>query len=166
MDRSAEFVRKSPVARILLALLLISGITLSCKKKSSSSTNVNTNCVYQNASQQQVNYTILSGSGQFFPLNVVGGYIYISGYGYQQKGILVYRLNQTQFLAFDRNCTHDGCTNSQAIIKVQTGNTACKDSICGSLYNIFDGSIQTGPAVVPLFQYHTSWDGNQLRIYN
>lgn len=165
MTRFKDFPPKIKACSLLLVLLLISGGIFSCKKKSTN-TNVNTNCVYTNASQQQVNYTILSGSGQFFPLNVVGGFIYINGYGYQQKGILVYRLSQTQFMAYDRNCTHDGCNNAQATIKVQTGNTACKDSICGSVYNIFDGSIQTGPAVVPLFQYHTSWDGNQLRIYN
>jgi Rieske Fe-S protein len=147
-------------------LFLLAGITFSCSKKNTTQ-NVQNNCVYTNAPSAQVNFAILAGSAQFFPLNVTGGYIYVSGYGYQSRGILIYRVNQTQFVAFDRNCTKDGCTNTKAIVWVPTTNTTiCKDSVCGSIYNIFDGSVQQGPAVVPLYQYHTNWDGNQLHVYN
>ena len=150
----------------IFLVLLTGTLIFSCAKRSSNQ-NVQTNCVYSNAQGLQVNFTILSGSGQFFPLNVTGGYIYVSGYGYQNHGILIYRVSQTQFVAFDRNCTKDGCNNSNAFVYVPTTNTTiCKDSICGSVYNIFDGSIQNGPASVALYQYHTNWDGNQLHVYN
>lgn len=152
-------------ATILVILLLLIAV-FACKKKSTTQS-TNNNCVYTNASGQQVNFTLLAGSAQFFPLNVTGGYTYVNGYGYQQKGILVYRVNQNQFVAFDRNCTYDGCNGAQTLVKVQTSNTTtCKDSICGSVFNTFDGSVLTGPAGVPLYQYHTTWDGNQLHIYN
>ncbi len=158
---SATMFKYLKIALFSLAFIALAA----CKKdKKTSVQNVNNNCVYSNAMQQQVNYTILSGSAQFFPLNVIGGYTYVAGYGL--KGILVYRINTNQFVALERSCTHDGCDNANAFVKVLTGNTSVKDSICGSIFNITDGTIQNGPATVGLFQYHTSWDGNQLLIYN
>jgi len=152
------------VKGLKIVFVLIGGFLIfSCAKKSTTQ-NVANNCTYSNATNAQVNFAILSGSAQFFPINVIGGYTYVAGYGY--RGILVYRLSQNQFMAFERGCSHDGCTSANHIVKVQTGNTAVKDTICGSTYNITDGSIQTGPASVPLYQYHTNWDGNQLQIYN
>jgi len=134
----------------------------SCKKDNAQ--NVSNNCIHSHSNDVHFNFTILSSSGEFFPLNNIGGFIYKSGYGY--KSILIYRANANQFLAFERGCTYDGCTNGKALIWVQTGNTAVKDSVCGSVYNINDGSIQNGPASVQLYQYQTSWDGNALQIFN
>ena len=150
-------------ANLFICLLIAGMLITSCSKKSTV-VNVNNNCTYSNATNAQVNFTILSGSAQFFPLNVTGGYTYVAGYGL--KGILVYRVNSTQFVAFERSCTQDGCNNTKALVWVQTGNTAVKDTTCGSMFNIFDGSIQQGPASIALYQYHTTWDGNQLHVYN
>jgi Rieske Fe-S protein len=144
-------------------VLALTAFVFSCAKKSTNQ-NVQNNCTISKAGSTPVNYTILAGSGQFFPISIIGGYTYISGYGV--KGILVYRLSQSQFMAYERSCTKDGCDNAKALVWVQTGNTACKDSICGSNFSIMDGSIQNGPATIPLYQYHTTWDGNQLHIYN
>ena len=145
---------------LVFALVLL---VASCSK-SSSNQNVQTNCTVSKAISTPVNFTILSGSGQFFPLTSPGGYIYVSNVGI--SGILIYRLSANQFMAYERNCTKDGCNNVKSLVWVQTGNTALKDSICGSNFSIMDGSIQNGPATIPLYQYHTSWDGNQLHIYN
>jgi Rieske Fe-S protein len=114
---------------------------------------------------QQVNFTILSGSTQFGPISIVGGYTYVTGYN--PKGILIYRASQTQFIAFDRSCTKDGCDVTNAFVTVQTGNTSVKDTTgCKSMFNLMDGTVLQGPATVALYQYHTSWDGNQLHVYN
>ena len=148
---------------IFLTFVVVA-IIFSCKK-SQPAQNVQNNCVVNQVSQIPVNITILAGSGQFFPISVVGGFTYV----YLQspsKGIVVYRLSQNQFMAFERSCTQDGCNNTKALVWVQTGNTTLKDSICGSTFSIYDGSVQTTPAKIPLYQYHTSWDGNQLHIYN
>ena len=40
------------------------------------------------------------------------------------------------------------------------------DSLCGSLYNILDGTVISGPAKWPLREYRTRYDGYQLRVYN
>ena len=148
----------------ILSLVLLVAVA-ACKKKATNQTQqVANNCVYSNAANTQVNFAILAGSSQFFPLNNIGGSIYVSGYGI--KGIVIYRISQTQFAAFERSCTYDGCSNSKAIVWTHNSGVALRDSICGSVYNISDGTLQQGPATVQLYQYHTSWDGNQLQVYN
>lgn len=150
--------------RAVIVFLLI-GIFASCAKKSNTTQNVANNCVYSTAMNQQVNFTILSGSTQFSPISIVGGYTYVTGFN--PKGILIYHVSQNQFLAFDRSCTKDGCDLTNAYVTVQTGNTSVKDTTgCKSMFNIMDGSVLQGPATVGLYQYHTTWDGNQLRVYN
>jgi len=147
----------------LFFTLVIAVFIYSCKK-SSSNQNVQSNCTVSKAISTPVNFTILKGSGQFFPISTPGGSTYVSNVGI--SGIIIYCLSANQFLAFERNCTKDGCTNAKSMVWVQTGNTALKDSVCGSNFSIMDGSVQTGPATIPLYQYHTNWDGNQLHVYN
>ena len=147
-------------------LILIIIVLLGCKKKSA--TPVKTNCTISKASTAPVNYTILSNSITFFPLNTVGGSTYVPYIDPSTgiKGIIIYRISQNQFIAFERSCTYDGCDNSRSIVWSQPGSTTCKDSICGSIFNLLDGAVQKGPANIPLFQYHINWDGSKLNITN
>jgi Rieske Fe-S protein len=149
--------------RLSIFFVLTVVLFLSCKKKSTNQ-NVQTNCTITKAQATPVNLIILAGSGQFFPISTIGGYTYVSGYGI--KGIVIYRLSQNQFIALERSCTKDGCDVSKAMVWTQAGNTSVRDSVCGSSFMLSDGSILTGPATIPLYQYHTSWDGNQLHVYN
>lgn len=146
-----------------ISFVVLVCLAWSCRKDSNTQP-VAGNCVYSTAANLQVNFTILNGSAQFGPISIPGGYIYVSGQN--PKGILIYRLNSTQFVAYERSCTHDGCNGNKTLVWVQTGNTAVKDSTCGSTFNIMDGSLIQGPAIVQLYQYRTSWDGNQLTVYN
>ena len=122
------------------------------------------NCTVSKAVSLQVNVSILNGSGQFSPLTIFPSAIYVANAGI--SGIIVYRMSANQFFAFERSCTKDGCDNVKSKVWVQAGNSAMKDSICGSAFSIQDGTVQNGPATVALFQYHTNWDGNILHIYN
>jgi nitrite reductase/ring-hydroxylating ferredoxin subunit len=153
--------KKVKIAALLIALV---AVAVCCKKEENPPQNVQTNCVHSNASAAQVNFAILSGSAQFFPLNNIGGSIYVSGYGL--KGIVIYRVSQNQFVAFERSCTYEGCSNTKAKVWMETGNTSLRDSVCKSVFNSSDGSIQQGPATVQLYQYQTAWDGNQLQVFN
>jgi len=149
--------------RKIVVMVCISLLVFSCKKNGNNQ-NVQSNCTISKATSTPVNFTILNGSGQFFPLTSPGGYIYVSNVGI--SGVIIYRKSANEFMAFERNCTKDGCNNAKSIVWVQAGNAAMKDSICGSSFSIFDGSVQGGGATVPLYQYHTNWDGNQLHVYN
>ena len=103
-------------------------------------------------------------STQYSALNTVGGWVYLTD-GVGGKGILVYRLANEQFLAYDRTCTYDPDA-AGAIIEMQASGLIAIDSLCGSKFLIIDGSVNHGPATVPLKQYQTSYDGNLLHIFN
>lgn len=97
----------------------------------------------------------------FSPINAPGGWIYLSG---GVKGIVVYRKSQTEFMAYDRECTYKVSEGNQ--VAVDNSNLIAVDSKCGSKFLLTDGSVNTGPASVPLKHYQTADDGTQLHIFN
>lgn len=147
----------------IVFIIAVGGFLFSCGKKSNNQS-VQANCTISKAISTPVNFTILNGSGQFYPLTIFPSYIYVSNVGI--NGVIIYRKSANEFMAYERNCTKDGCNKAKAIVWVQAGMASMKDSICGSAFSIFDGTVQNGPAVVALYQYHTNWDGNQLHVYN
>ncbi len=137
--------------------LFIIGIFGFCRKKAeNNSNNPNTSSVY-------VNLYIYVNTPEFFPLNTIGGWTYKEG---GERGIVIYRNSQTDFVAFDRTCPHDGENNPKAFIKVLNDNITAVDSVCGSKYYVNYGGVIQGPSVYPLKAYRTSFDGNALHIYN
>ncbi|PCH97695.1 MAG: hypothetical protein COB85_02515 [Bacteroidetes bacterium] len=131
-----------------LAVLLLS--TSGCKKDEDAVPSV------------QVNIYIYTTDAEFADLNAVAGWIYLTG---GAKGIVVYRLSQDEFMAYDRNCTYQP-SESDAIIEVDQTGIAAVDNSCGSRFLLTDGSILEGPASDILKRYQTTFDGNLLRIYN
>lgn len=109
-----------------------------------------------------VDVTISPSLPSYSSLNAVGGWAYVSA-GY--KGIVVYRNGPETFSAFDRSCTYEPSKPCEKIDVEGSGLTA-KDNCCGSQFQITDGTVVQGPAFRPLKRYNTSWDGNNLRIYN
>src|SRR5436309_1086588 len=134
------------ISRFYIFALLV--FVFSCKR-SGNNQNVQNNCTVSKAISTQVNFTILNGSGQFFNLSSPGGFIYVSNVGI--SGIIIYRQSANQFYAFERSCTKDGCDNARSKVWVTPGNVSMKDSICGSTFSIYDGSVQSAPASVALY---------------
>jgi len=81
------------------------------------------------------------------------------------RGIIIYRIDQYTFHAYERCCPYDPQLDS-AIVEVNNSGILMVDSLCMSLYSILDGSPAGGPATIPLKQYFTEYDGNQLHVYN
>lgn len=108
-----------------------------------------------------VNINIYVTDPAFFELSVIGGFSYIAG---GSKGIIVYRQTQDLFLAFDRHCTY----NVDAGCSVQTDSSLVflEDTCCNSSFLLYDGTVSSGPASIPLKQYATYFDGNVLQISN
>lgn len=99
----------------------------------------------------------------YFPLNAVNGWIY---YNAGVKGIIVFRKSPTEFIATERTCSFDPNT-SAAVVEVESNNIIGIDSICGSRYSLFDGSVVNGPATRALQHYKTEYlANNRLHIYN
>lgn len=110
-----------------------------------------------------VDFYINTTDPGFIDLNAVGGWVYVTG---GSKGIIIYRKSVSEFMAFDRHCPYqpsDACSRCD----VDTSNNFFVfDNCCGSQFLITDGSVQQGPAYVPLKAYNTSFDGIMLHVFN
>lgn len=98
---------------------------------------------------------------------IVNTHIFITGGG-SGLGIVVYRLSQNEFKAYDRMCTSK--THSEWIRLTNYANSTilleCKE--CGSRFSLIDGSVNKGPANFYLTEYRTYYNQtlNTLWITN
>jgi hypothetical protein len=102
---------------------------------------------------------------EFSPLNNPGSWVYTIG---GSKGIVIYRIGPDDFGVFDRHCPYQVPNGCVVHVDPETNITAADTACCGSVYNLFDGSPVSGPAVRPLepFQYTFNSNANTLRIFN
>jgi len=98
---------------------------------------------------------------------VVGDFREIDGYGL--GGLIIYRSDFNQFLAFDRACTHEA--SSDCILQKDSeyeGVLVCP--CCGSefwMVSSLAGGVKETPATYPLKQYRCTFDGiNTIRVTN
>ncbi len=95
-------------------------------------------------------------------LSIIGNHIYITG-GY--RGIIVYRMSQDDFRAYERACPYDHHKQHARVVVEDNGLTMI-DSTCLSRYLLLDGSVFEGPATRGLKTYRTHYTGNNLYISN
>ena len=84
--------------------------------------------------------------------------------GYQ--GIIVYRLSNDEFRAYDRACP---CNPHNCIVSIEEDNPVLAFAPeCESRFILTDGSVVEGPSRFPLREYRTSFDPhtNRLMISN
>lgn len=116
-----------------------------------------------------VNITIEPNSTQFINLNTVGGHEYLTA-DHPSRGVLVFRVDENTFKAYERTCPHDPnacCDEGCSRLYVPDNEVfLIKDDCCGSIYSILDGSNISGPSVYPLKEFFTSYNGKTLHIYN
>lgn len=110
-----------------------------------------------------VNFYIEPNSLEYIDLNTTGNSIYVTG---GNKGILIYRKTNAEFMAFDRTCTYDPDETEARIEIMEQGTPIGIDSLCGSKFLLHDGMPFDGPATIPLLQYRTTYDGLRLHVYN
>lgn len=110
----------------------------------------------------RVNFTIYPDDVTYYNLNFIGGYEYFTG---GVAGIIVYRIDMSTFIAFDRACSYDW-EEPEAWLWVEESGLTIYDQHCGSRFNILDGSVINGPAKFPLKYYKTNYDGRRLRIHS
>lgn len=117
---------------------------------------------HQTIPYREVDFTIYPNSVQYADLTHYGGHVYLTG---GVCGIVVYRVNETDFVAYDRACPYDWQDNATRL-EVDESGLLLVHPDCGSTFNILDGSVIRGPAVYPLKRYRCYYDGFALRIYN
>jgi nitrite reductase/ring-hydroxylating ferredoxin subunit len=88
------------------------------------------------------------------------GFKYVSG---GVRGIIVYRINEGNYVAFERNCSYhpnDAC----ATVNVDVSGLYMTDPCCSSTFNFPNGDANGGPAIRPLNEYRTNLNGTTLTI--
>jgi hypothetical protein len=141
----------------ILAILLILSIC-SCKKKSKTQSNAN-----NPVPNIPVNFTVYPNDPLNFKVQSIGGWMYIDNIGI--NGVIIYRKSQEEFVAIERTSSYLP-DNAAAKVKVAIDNYTLKDTISGSQWRIFDGTVTKGPAEWALRLYGTSYNGNSLVIKN
>ena len=130
--------------------VLISGIILffaACSKSNSQDSSSNVPYV-------AVNLSININNSNYATLAPVGGIAYLVNVGY--RGIMLYRLSTTTIMAYDRTCTYD-ISDANGIISAESNGTAiCPE--CNSIYNLSNGSVNTGPTTIGLKVYTTTYN--------
>lgn len=141
----------------IIVLLAFSGLFSFCKKNKQ---------VQDNIAYQTVNISININNPLSFPIQTVGGWMYIDG---GVNGIIVYRKTGTNtpvdFVALERTST-ELPNNPDAKVKVQSDSFTLKDTISGAKWQIYDGGIISG-ASQNLRLYNAVFDGiNTVTIRN
>ena len=84
------------------------------------------------------------------------------------NGIIIFRLEEEKFLAYDRTCPYQPSEN--CAVEIEEVELFAKCPCCESIFVISEGGYPSeGPAVQkgrPLKQYRTSVSNRLLRIYN
>ena len=94
-------------------------------------------------------------------LQVDGGYKYINDGGV--RGIILYRLNSTTYMAYERNCSYRP-NESCSTVEVHSSGLFMHDPCCTSMFGLADGYPTGGPAWRPLVQYETITSVGQVTI--
>lgn len=127
-------------------------------------------------------FSIYPNTIEYQELNVVSGWIYLtSEVESTSRGIIVYRQSETEFLAYDRLPPNEpnACTDAQGLTtRLVVDFPFVVDRCNNAYYNILNGQLfvrdpdmipnfpTTGTTIYPLIQYHTTYDGNKLTVYN
>lgn len=109
------------------------------------------------------NVTINLNLPEYNDLINPGGWAYVLG---GSRGIIVYRVSETEFSAFDRHCPYmviEGCK-----ISMIEGSIAEDLECCHSRFEVITGIPVSGNAERPLQPFRTQFNPNAklLRIFN
>lgn len=135
-----------------------------------------------NRPQAYINFTIYPNTMEHQALNTISGWEYLtSDPNSDSRGIIIYRMSETEFLAYDRIPPNfpDACTDSHGnTTRLVVDSPFVVDQCNNAYYNILNGQIivaepdmipnfpTEGETVFPLIQYSTVYDGNKLTVTN
>ncbi len=142
--------------RKILLVVLITIISIACKKDNYPVPNVKVNTiVYLDLPREGTNPFIIKPGGQY------GKFVGVNG-------IVIYELSPDEYYAYDLMCTYNHDDNSPHFIDIfEDGNPNLRCPKCHSKYNVIaNGAVTEGPARLPLRQYQTHVRNNQLHITN
>ena len=108
-----------------------------------------------------VNFSI-----QASELGGVGSAIYTPEI-YGLRGIIIYHKNSNEYVAFERACSYRPSNECEVIfLNDELNPSFLTDSCCNSNFLLDDGTPFSGPALRPLKQYFTRFDGTYIYVTN
>jgi len=99
---------------------------------------------------------------QYQNLAGLGSWSYANG---GSKGIILFNLDNENFLAYERHCPYSP-ENACSKVSVDETDLYALDTCCSSRFQLLDGVLIEGPSQLPLKAYNTSFDGNIIHIWN
>ncbi len=147
----AKIKNRFHIAKMLIVISLTCSL-LACKKDSENN----------NIPLVDVYVDVNINDPAYLKLKSVGGWEYLTG---GSRGLIAYRISQTEFKVYDRHCTFQP-SNTCALVSVDLNNATASDQCCGSSFLLLNGSVSRPPAVLPLKEYTTIFDGTTLSIRN
>lgn len=136
-----------------MALVLLMTCSFACKKNESPES-------LAGIPDVPVDIYISLNEPAYFGLGVIGGYAYVDG---GSRGIVVYR-TATEYKAYERHTPYQAEKECARVSVDSTGSYAV-DGCSDSRFLLLDGSVERGPATLPLIEYFTSENQGTLRIY-
>ncbi len=117
-----------------------------------------------------INITLDPNSTVYQELNTAGGWMYLTANA-PSRGIIVYRLTNEEFMAYDRippNEPNKCCENATSCTRLVVGDNYpfVKDDCLGTMYSLLDGSIFSGEGKWGMIRYNATYDGFNLSIFN
>lgn len=107
-----------------------------------------------------VEFVVNIESTQHIELNSIGGWAYYSG---GVRGIIIYRVSENEFTAFDRACPVHPYSDCRVVVE---NPPLAVDNCCESVFLLLDGSPVSGPSRYPLRQYRTFFNYPYLQVSN
>ncbi len=113
-----------------------------------------------------VDYTISLANPNMAGLNGVGGFAYIANVGY--KGILIFKISNDTYYAYDRACTYMPLEVCHKISIDSTNSFAAVCACCTSKFAMDGGLVLSNPATRGLTRYKVEYLSSlySLRISN
>jgi len=118
-----------------------------------------------------INVVINPNSTLYQELNTVGGWMYYQWVNEPSRGLIIYRMTQDEFKAYERTppVNSNGCCDVGSgfctALLVDDYFPFVQDTCSDLSYQILDGSPMA-PATISLKQYMTVYDGLNLYITN
>lgn len=110
-----------------------------------------------------INRTINTSLPDYQKLTVIGNYITLPNEG--SKGVIIYH-SPDGYVAYDMHCPHDPYEHNGKVYVVEPENLFAKDSVCGSVFSLIDGNVQSGVSEMPLEKYKVYEDDGIIRVTN
>jgi len=116
-----------------------------------------------------LDFSIYPNDLTYHDLNYAGGFMYLTSDGQSNsRGLIVYRVSQDEFRVYDRLPPNEpnACCENGVCSRLVVDGLFVVDSCNMIYYNILNGQVFMGEGLFPLFYYHYTYDGRELRIRN